>query len=233
MLIYAKFMLMKFIQKKLTLFFLFVGIAAINATTTAVVETKESINGMLQNCLVVEILDTEPELVEKEWKNEMKKYNGRVSEKKNTINAENVQIQVIHLNMMKVAAVILKTVDGSKFSVSFDLADNDFISSDKYPDKVEAAKKFLYDFSIRIRKTKVMADLAESRNKFMELQKQHESLIRQKNDLQMEIQKSKELIVQKENEVKLNELNQENKQIEVENMKIVVEKVGKKYDAIE
>lgn len=233
MLIYTKLLLMKSIRKISFLFFLISAIAAANATKTAVVETKESINGMLQNCLVVEIRDVEPELVEKEWKNELKKYNGKVSEKKGTINAENVQIQVIHLNMMKAAAVILKTVDGSKFSVSFDLADNDFISSEKYPDKVEAAKKFLYDFSIRIRKTKVMTDLAESRNKLMELQKQHENLIKQKNDLQMDIQKSKELIVQKENEVKLNELNQENKQIEAENMKIVVEKIGKKYDAIE
>ena len=223
---------MKFVRKYTTLLFFLTVITAVYATTN-VVETKDEINGILQNCLVVEILDVEPELVEKEWKNELKKYNGKVSVKKTTINSENTQIQVIHLNMMKVAAVILKTVDGSKFSVSFDLADNDFISSDKYPDKVIAAKKFIYDFSIRIRKTKVMVDLSESRNKLMELQKQHENLIRQKNDLQLEIQKSKELIVQKENDVKLNELNQENKQIEADNMKIVVEKIQKKYASID
>ena len=221
---------------KILRFFLILLLLSFNvvvAQKASVVETKETLNGMLQNCLVVEIYDCEPNIVEKEWKNEMKKYNGKVLVRKNTINANNVLIQIIHLNNITAAATIVKTVNGSKFSVSFDLADKNFISTEKHPDKFQAARQFVYDFAIKLRKTKVMQDLADSKKELMEKQKGHEQLVRDKDGLKQNIQKYNEMIVQKENEIRQNELNQENKLKEIENQKLVVERIQKKYDTIE
>ncbi|PCH65449.1 MAG: hypothetical protein COC01_09685, partial [Bacteroidetes bacterium] len=216
---------MKILRFFFILLILYFNVAV--AQKANVVETKETLNGMLQNCLVVEIYDCEPGMVEKEWKNEMKKYKGKVMVRKNTINSENVLIQIIHLNNMNAAANVVKTVNGSKFSVSFDLADKDFLSTEKYPDQIQAAKQFVYDFAIKLRKTKVMKNLSDSKTDLMQKQKDHEQLVRDKDGLRQNIQKYKEMIVQKENEIGQNELHQENKLKEIENQKLVVEKIQK------
>jgi len=198
-----------------------------------VTEAKVTINGMAQNCLIVDIKDCETSLIVKAWKNSMKSYEARVTSKKNTVKAENALIQVIDLNKMDVHAIVEAITNGARLSVSFETGKNAFLSSENNLENTNTAKQFLYDFAIQMRKGKVMADLADSKSKLTKYEQRKDQLIKQKNNLEINIEKHKESIVDDENEIELNQLEQEKNLKKIENQKIVVKKIQEKFDAIE
>jgi hypothetical protein len=193
-------------------------------------EDKENIADAKNPVLTVVIYEADDSYVEKAWKNLMKGYDAKVSNK-SEIFADNAVITEISVNTIDVYAYTKKTDEGVKLIVGFDLG-GAFISSSTHSAEYKAAEKILKQFAIDVSKKAVEDKLADEQDKQKDLEGDLSGLKKKNEKLHKDIEEYKQKITDAEEDIITNEKDQETKTKEIEDQTKAVETMQKKLDDI-
>lgn len=183
------------------------------------------------NALSVIVYGSNVSAVEKGLKDLMKKYNAKVSSKKELF-GDDSEIKKISDNTIDLYGKIEQSgKEDVKVIVGFDLG-GVFLSSSQHGDKFKIAKSIIYDFAVQETKNAIGAVLKEEEKTLEKLQKEQEELIKNKEKLESDIVSWEESIKKAKEEIEQNKKDQETKEKEVKAQEEVVEKVKVKSAAI-
>lgn len=202
----------------------------LNAQEIKVKEGKEKIAEGTNNALSVIIYEADESLVEKAWKDLMKGYNAKVSNK-SEIFADNASIPDISENTVDVYAYTKKDDDGVKLIVAFDLG-GAFVSSSTHASAYKAAEKIVNNFAIDVCKKAIQKKIDAAVEVQKDLEEDMASLKKKNEKLHKDIEDYKKKISEAEEDIVDNERAQESKTKEIEDQTKVVKDVQDKLDDV-
>lgn len=184
--------------------------------------------------LEVAIVDAETKDVESSWVKFMKKYKGKVTNSKKSVEifADNANIPQVSANTVDVYAIARKAEYGTKLSVFIDLG-GAFVSSQDHEVAFGAAEGLLREFALSEAVRIVEAELKAQEKVMKDLNKDLENLIKDKDSYAKEIEKAKALIAQREIDIENNEKAQETKRQQIEIQTEIVKTVKQKRSQID
>lgn len=164
-------------------------------------------------------------VAEKQWMKMMKTYKGKTKRNKKTreIFSDNAKISALGTNTTDVYARVL----GTKLTVWYDLGGS-YLSSAEHPDSYYAAEKMLLDFELRLKKILVNNELDAEQKLLKKKEKELIKLQKRKEKLLSNIEMWKLKISEAETEIQNNDTSQENKKVEIDEQRGVVESVQSK-----
>jgi len=186
----------------------------------SITEGEAIISGVKQNAIIAVIPKADVEVVMKEWKNLMKKYDAEVTGK-DELFANNAVIKSITDNSMDVYARFELNKDKEVvMSVAFDLG-GFFMNSSAQPELFKEAKKFVEKFAVSQSKSayketvkaeqKVLSGMEKEKKK---LEKTNEKLEKKNEEMRNQIKENAQTIKENQAQIdnKIKEIeNQENK----------------------
>lgn len=201
------------------------------AQNVSVSETEKTFENGKNKCLMVSFIDSDVELVKKEWKSFMKDLDAKVS-MKNEIFADNAVIKELSNNVMDVYAVVeQKDGEAAVLYAAFDLG-GAYLDSNFHPDKFKVIQKMLYDFAIETSKKSVKNKLVEQEKMLRNLEKEQNNLVKENENLHKDIDDYKSKIKDAETNIDQNVKYQSVKKTEIESQKAILLKVSEKLNAI-
>lgn len=205
-----------------------------------VTESEERIAGGKNPALIVSIYNSTIEDVGNKWKALMKEYKGKVK-MDSEIKSDNTVIATINdNNTIDISAKVEKAGDNEiKLTVAFNLG-GAFLSAANNKDKLNAAKKLVTDFAVKISKEgiieqrkgaeKILTNLQDEQH---DLEKKQEKLATSTDDYKQKIEEYKQKIKEAEDASAKNKTEQEKKKQEVEAQKKVVDAIIVREKAVE
>ncbi|HOY38490.1 MAG: hypothetical protein KBB11_04045 [Bacteroidales bacterium] len=180
---------------------------ALLGTAQNVTEGEAIISGVKQNAIIATIPKADVEVISKEWKNLMKKYDAEVTGK-DELFANNAVIKSITDNSMDVYARFEVNKDKDVvMSVAFDLG-GFYMNSSAQPELFKEAKKFVQKFAESQSKSayketvkaeqKVLSGMEKEKKK---LEKANEKLEKKNEDMRNQIKENSQAI--KENQAQI------------------------------
>jgi len=217
--------------------FIFTAIAALCFLTISAqksIEVQEGNHSFSKgnvNALSVIIYGGNVSDVEKALKDLMKKYNAKVSSKKEMF-GDDAEIKKISDNTIDLYGKVEQSgKEDVKVIIGFDLG-GVFLSSSQHGDKFKVAKGIVYDFGVQETKNAIGAVLKEEEKNLEKLQKEQEDLVKDKEKLEKDIAGWEEDIKKAKEDIEKNKKDQESKQKEIKTQGEVVEKVKAKAAAV-
>ena len=183
----------------------------------------------------VAIVDAEPDDVETYFAKFLKKYKpSKVINSKKTVEvfADNAKIPQISANTVDVYAIARKAEYGTKLSVFIDLG-GAFVSSQDHEVAYGAMEGLVREFALSEAVRVVEAELKAQEKVMKDLNKELESMIKDKDGYVKEIEKAKALIAQREIDIENNEKAQETKRQQIEIQEEIVKTVKQKRSQID
>ena len=194
-------------------------------------ETNENVGGGSHNCLVVTIYENDEDDLRKQWKSQLKKLKGKVSDKKE-IFCDNASIKKFGDNTFDIySKTVLEGEKKVKLIVAFDLG-GAFLSSSEHPSKFNYARDLLYEFAINATKEGISNYLKKEAKILSKLEKDKRSLERSNKRLHDDITLFEQKIERAKSDVVENVHHQENKKKEIEQQAEVVKNVESKLKAV-
>lgn len=188
--------------------------------------TKSFADGS-HNALIVNIYEADEDLILKEWKRLMKDYDAKVTSKKETF-ADDAMIKNLSPNTVDIYAFAEKNSDGDfNLVVAFDLG-GAFLSSSQHSDKYRTAEKILHEFAVNTAKEAIKDQLKDEEHNLSRMEKDQQSLERDKENLLKNIEDYKQKIIKAEDDIKTNEKDQETKKEEISKQQKFITEIKEK-----
>jgi predicted nucleic acid-binding Zn-ribbon protein len=182
--------------------------------------------------LEVMIHDAELKDVQKEWENYMKSADRPdINEEKDEIQALGATVEAISNQPINVFAKFTELKGGTYGQIFFQFED-DFLSSKSSSLKLQAAKKFVYDFAIQEYRYAIEEKLGEEEDKLKDIEKEKKKIIKDIDDNHKTISENERDINQIKNDLKINESDQDVMVQQItKQKKLVLEYAGKSEEA--
>jgi DNA invertase Pin-like site-specific DNA recombinase len=197
------------------------------------VESSEKIGSGKNNALVVSIYEASMDVIEKEWRSEMKGLRGKVSTAGSDIFTDNAFLKSMGNNSVDIYARFEKVSDKeTKLIVGVDLG-GAYMTSSQHGQAFGEMRDLVNAFALRVSKEAVMAQLKEAEKALEKIQKKQAGLIKTNEELKRDIESYKAKIQQAEREVDSNVKEQDATKKELEAQTKVVEAIREKERKIE
>ncbi len=202
------------IQRLFTLIFSWIAMVGFSQNIQ-VTEGNEKINNGNHNVLIVVIPHTSSFFVEKAWKYQMKKMEGKFSARRNEMFVDDAKLKQMGENTLDVYARVEQEGGvNARLVVGFDLG-GAYLSSAQHPAQAKAIKALLYDFAVKTAKDNIAEALKTEQRVLEKLEKEAGNLIKEKERLHKAIEDYKRRIEEAEKAIEENKKNQAKKQEEI------------------
>lgn len=169
---------------------------------------------------------------EKDWKRQIKDWEGKAENQKGEVFADNVFLSSVSTNSIDIYAEFKDQDGGCEMFVWFDLG-GAFLAKSSHPDQWNMARDIIRDFAYNLAKAALEAVIRDEEKKLSDLQGNLERLAKDKENLEKNIQKWTEDIEQAKLELTQNATDQDAKAKEIEAQKKALEEAQKNLSRLE
>ncbi len=184
-----------------------------------------------ENGFSVDIPEADVDDVMKGWKEEMKDYKAKVSDKKDEMFADDAEMEELGVNTADIYAVFKETEEGMNMIVFVNLG-GAYLSSSLHGDQAKFMEELIRKFAIEEAKDAIEEQIDAQDKILSGLESDQKSLEKENEDLHHAIEDYNDKIKKAEGDIKTNEKNQTDKKAAIEAQKTVIESVKKKLDGI-
>ncbi len=217
-------------MKKLFTFALMIVFGASAASAQFINEEVKSMSQGNNNSLSIELPKANEKDVQNLWekftKKEMKgksKYDRKTGE----VYTEAARIADMSYNAFNMYATTEVVGAGTLLTVWVDLG-GEFLNSDEDADEYKAIEKQLYAFALVVARKQLEDQLKDEQKDLKKLENDLKKLGKDKEGYENDIAKAKELIAEREREIEQNLTDQDNKALEIEAQKRIIESTEEK-----
>lgn len=187
-----------------------------------------------QPSFYIEIENTPEKVVKNEWKDYLKeqfkkvKYNRKAKE----YYTEDGNVSLINgSNDITIYSKLDEGKDLVTLFVWVELADG-LVNSDDYSSQAKGTKQYLSDFWIIATKKGISIELEDEEDNLKDFEKDLKNLEKKNKNLHEDIEKFKEKIRQAEADIEENLKNQDDKRVEIEDQKKIIEQVKERLNNV-
>lgn len=186
-----------------------------------------------QNSFYVEIPGSDAKLAEKTFYEFVKEY-GKMKYNKKAREHFMMATKIPIINGSSPVDIYSKFEDGKGIATAYVWVDlgGAFVNSNDYPKQTESVRQFMYDYFVAVRKKVVAEELKAEEKKYDVLQKDLKRLKDRNDGFNKDIEKAKQKITDAELSIEKNIVEQDNKVIEIDAQKEVVDQVTEKLNNI-
>jgi molecular chaperone DnaK (HSP70) len=181
----------------------------------------------------IDLEDAERKNVEKLWKNYLKEYSKKVKKNKKEFYTEEGRIPIV--NGSAELTLHSQLEEGRNLTTLYtwvDLGGGVFMNEEDHPTQVEGFIKFMEDFYFVVKKDVIKRELEEEEKALEKLDKELKKLMDKNEDFHKEILKAQEKIRKAEEEIEQNLNEQNDKQVQIEKQKKLIEKIIDKFNSV-
>ncbi|MCB9308779.1 MAG: hypothetical protein H6567_01810 [Lewinellaceae bacterium] len=208
-------------------------IFALSARAQNCVESKQTMSLGPQNGFFIEIEGADAKLAQDVLENSTKEYG---KWKKNSKSKEYTMlgVKIPMINGSSPLDLYVKYDDGKEMATTYLWVDmgGAFVNSMDHKSQTEGIRTFMTDYYNNVRKKVVEAEVKKEEKQQDKLEKELRKLEDKNKDLHDDIEKYKQKIAEAERNIEVNLENQKAKASEIEQQKMVVEKVVEKLNNI-
>ena len=199
-----------------------------------IMQMEKSMSLGPQNAFYVEIDDTPEKVVEKEWKDYLKEYSKKVKYNRKAKEHYTEGAKVAVINGTGELTLYSKIEEGKDQVTVYLWTDmgNGFVNTKDFSKQADGVDRFLRDFYILAKKKGIQIELDEEEKELKGLEKDLEKLEKQNKDLHQDIEDYKEKIRRAEADIESNLKAQDDKRVEIENQKKVIEQVIERLNMV-
>ena len=213
------------------------SISTFGQNKMAVYEKTLNIGGANNNAFIINILEADKKLVEKDWKKKLKEFGAKTSVK-SEIFGDDATWSALGENTFDVYASV-KDIEGAvELAVAIDLG-GAFLNSVQHSDKAKAVSGMIEKFAVQTAIEAIQEMVKMEEKNLKELEKDQENLEKSKEKLEKSIkdnealiEQAKKDIEQAKSDIEKNGKDQEEKKQEIEKQKKVVQETVAKEAAI-
>ncbi len=219
---------------KLLVSLLVFSFLSVNAQNNFVVnEIRQIMSRGEQTGFEVPITGGKPDVVKSNFEKWLKSYKAKVTSSKKTpeIFGDDAAIKVVSSNTVDIYATVIPSAAGATVYVFADLG-GAFISSSAYPQQYAAMEALLKKFSQDQALQMVETQLSDEEKIAKNLNKEYETLKKDKDSYIKEIEKAKAVIQQREADIKKNDADQVAKQQQINLQNQIIETVKQKRNTL-
>lgn len=196
-------------------------------------EVQKEINEQgIKNVLVVNIYETSEDVIRKEWKSQLKDFDGKVTVDKNKLTSMNSTIKELGSLPFNIYSVIEKSTEGYyQLFVGIDLG-GAFLESSKHPDKYKLFSSIMSDFAKKLTKESIEDQVKAAEKELSKKQNEQDKLSKENEKLHSNIKKWQEDIKKAETDIEENLKKQEAQKKKIEDAKDLLETIKLKLKKI-
>jgi hypothetical protein len=209
--------------------------SAVSAQWNNVIETERMMSFGSRPAFRMEFPNTDPGLVEDQWKDYAKKNFGaklKKDKKSGEWAAMNLKSAMMGDDQFSIYSTIEKTDQGSALTVWFD-AGSYFLNRRDNPGHTEEVSRALRQFYIDVRRAGISAELAVEENKLKDLDKKQKSMQRDSDNLRKDIESWKAKIAKAEDDIVKNDRDQEQNLVNQDAQRRAIEAVRQRLNNVE
>jgi hypothetical protein len=217
-------------MRKLLLSLFFFGVFFGITAQAQISEGSRSMSAGSQNAMVITLPGTTDKFVDKQWKDFMKKYDGKVKngEGKNMTFTDDAKIADIGgANTVDVYAQALEKGEDVEFVMWVDLG-GAYLSSQQHKERYTGAEKFLMRFALQVATEQTKEELKEEEKKMKNLENDMKRLERDNERYHKEIQDAEQRIQKAKSDIEQNLRDQEEMQRMIKEQEKMLDLVKKK-----
>lgn len=204
------------------------------AQEVKVKEGHESFSSGSQNALIVTVFVDDLNLVQKEWKSQMKDFGYQsANDKGNEFVFDNVKFKSLSNNPMDVYAKFeeMKNEKSVKLMVAYDMG-GAYLSSSSHGKEFDYMKKMMHDFAVKTSKDYVADQLKDASKVLVRFQGKQKDLEKDNKDLENDIKNYNDKIKKAGDDIEKNKKDIETKKKEIELQQKVVDGIKAKAESI-
>jgi chromosome segregation ATPase len=197
-------------------------------------ESNESFSNGGHNALSVTLFVTDVNMVEKEWKSQMKDFGyDKSSEKSNEYFFDNVIMKQLGNNTLDVFSKVTeqKAEKTVTLTAAFDLG-GAYLSSSEHREKFEYVKKVMHDFAVKITKEAIDDEIKDASKVLSNIQSKQASLEKDNKGLADDITNYNQKIKKANEQIEQNKKDIETKKGEVSAQQKVVDGIKAKKESV-
>ncbi len=197
-------------------------------------ESNESFSNGGHNALSVTLYVTDVNMVEKEWKSQMKDFGyDKSSEKSNEYFFDNVIMKQLGNNTLDVFSKVTeqKAEKTVTLTAAFDLG-GAYLSSSEHREKFEYVKKVMHDFAVKITKEAIDDEIKDASKVLSNIQSKQASLEKDNKGLADDITNYNQKIKKANEQIEQNKKDIETKKSEVTAQQKVVDGIKAKKESV-
>ncbi len=197
-------------------------------------ESNESFSNGGHNALSVTLYVTDVNMVEKEWKSQMKDFGyDKSSEKSNEYFFDNVIMKQLGNNTLDVFSKVTeqKAEKTVTLTAAFDLG-GAYLSSSEHREKFEYVKKVMHDFAVKITKEAIDDEIKDASKVLSNIQSKQASLEKDNKGLADDITNYNQKIKKANEQIEQNKQDIETKKSEVTAQQKVVDGIKAKKESV-
>ena len=197
-------------------------------------ESTETFSNGAHNSLSVILYVTDVNLVEKEWKSQLKSFGyDKASEKNDEYFFDNVLMKPLGDNTLDVFSKVdeIKAEKAVRLTAAYDLG-GAYLSSAMHKDKFEYVKKMMHDFAVKITKEALDDQLKDAGKALSTLQSKQTALEKDNKGLADDITNYTEKIKKANDEITQNKKDIETKKGEVATQQKAVDAIKAKKESV-
>ena len=194
-------------------------------------ETRDEFNSSRCDAMVVNIVEAALSDVEKAWRKQLKDYNGKISNQKKVIFADDASIKNISDNTIDIYTKFSQASNGVDMVVAFDLG-GAWLAKSTHVQQYKAAEKILYNFALEQSKAAVGNNVSEAQKELQKREKNLESLKKENEGLKKDIERYKESIEKAEKSIKENEKKQKEAETAIQEQQKVTKELEDRQKSI-
>jgi hypothetical protein len=197
-------------------------------------ESNESFSNGGHNALSVTLYVTDVNMVEKEWKSQMKDFGyDKSNEKNNEYFFDNVIMKQLGNNTLDVYSKVTeqKGDKAVQLTAAFDLG-GAYLSSSEHKDKFEYVKKMMHDFAVKITKEAIDDEFKDASKALSNIQSKQASLEKDNKGLADDITNYNQKIKKANEQIEQNKKDIETKKGEVAAQQKVVDGIKAKKESV-
>ena len=197
-------------------------------------ESNESFSNGAHNALSVTLYVTDVNMVEKEWKSQMKDFGyDKSSEKSNEYFFDNVLMKQLGNNTLDVFSKVTeqKSEKTVTLTAAFDLG-GAYLSSSEHKDKFEYVKKVMHDFAVKITKEELDDQIKAAGKVLSNLQDKQSDFEKDNKDLANDITNYNQKIKKANEQIEQNKKDIETKKGEVAAQQKVIDGIKSKKESV-
>ena len=218
---------------KITTLFVLLFMTQFMGFSQNVTESETTMSLGRQNSFMVTVEGADKDMLEDEWKDYIKEY-GKIKKNKKAKEQYIVdaKIQVIYgSNPIDIYSKIEERKGQASLYLWVDLKGG-FLVSDEHPKEADNARMFLEDFYVVVRKKVIAEELKEGEKAMEKLEKELSKLEDKNKDLHNDIEDYKDKIRKAEMNIEENLRYQDDKRVEIESQKKVVEEIVERLNNV-
>jgi len=181
----------------------------------------------------IDMENAERKNVEKLWKDYLKEYSKKVKKNKKEYYTEQARIPIVNgSGELTVYSQLEEGRDLTTLYVWVDLGGGVFMNEEDHSNQVDGFFQYMEDFYYIVEKDVIKRELEEQEKALEKLNKELKKLTDKNEDYHNEILKAQEKIRKAEEDIEKNLNEQNDKQVEIERQKKMIEKIINKYNSV-